>query len=110
VHFLIGFLIVCVILAVPGLRKAAFALIGLAALLLFILYLSSNKPSEPPTAAPSPGALATAAAERAAAQASERATAREAIEKSNHLISADQVQIREVMLTSGGSTFSTYEG
>jgi len=41
-HFLIGFFIVCVIFAVPALRKVAFALIGLAVLLVAIIWLYTS--------------------------------------------------------------------
>lgn len=91
-HFLIGFLIVCVILAVPGLRKAAFVVIGLTALgLVLLLANSSSKPTP------------AVDAQQTAAQQAAWTAMQQAEEKTRHLISTGEIEVRQFSLTSNGN-------
>jgi hypothetical protein len=62
-HFLIGFLIVCVISAVPSLRSVALFLIGLVAVAVLILVLKAERENAPPPP-PDPDQLARQAKAR----------------------------------------------
>jgi hypothetical protein len=90
-HFLIGFVILCFIIAVPELRAAALVLIGLAGagLLVVVLLLSANKPA--PAISPPPVSPSQIQAAQDAAAAADA--------KAKRLIGQMQIEIRRLWLT-----------
>lgn len=95
-HFLIGLLIVCFILAVPALRNVAFVLLGVAVVGGLILILAANSSNTDRTPAPmTPDQIARAEQARKAAA--------EAEARSRQLIDAQDLELRQVWLTSYGS-------
>ncbi len=93
-HFLIGFLILCFIIAVPELRAAALVIVGVAVVGGLVIFglLAANKPS----AAPLPAAPAFSYADVQAAQTA--AAAYDDREKT--LIRTGQIEIRNLWITS----------
>jgi hypothetical protein len=100
-HFLIGFLIVVVILAIPALRNAALILVGLGALAIMILIHPQTGPSSV-SQPPSPQELA--------AEETARQIAAEQDEKSKTLIKANQIDIRQIWATSSGFPVNSMAG
>src|ERR1700676_893539 len=92
-YFLIGFLILCVIIAIPELRTTALVLIGIAAIGLFLLFVIISNTS-PPVRPLDPQQLAQQEAARIASA--------QAYEKSKTLITTDQLEVRNMWIEENG--------
>ena len=87
-HFLLGLLILCIILAVPALRNVAFLLLALAGGGIFLLVLSSGQHRQSPPPVDS--------ARLAQVQAAREAEEREALNR----IKPNEIEIRQIQITS----------
>jgi hypothetical protein len=100
-HFLLGFLIVCIILAVPALRKVALVIAGLCGVgaLLLLLASGSNRNNGQP--APDPAELTRVQQAAQAWQAEQDAALRR--------IKPAEIEIRQLWLTSRSEPLTAFK-